>query len=85
LQTDIKRNPPEHQYFGKCIIEPRSPHSSTGTARGLLRRRIKWGRKGIVDDTEVKNIFFTQVEIDEAQIESQGRITLSELGKKSKK
>jgi hypothetical protein len=36
-----KRNPPEHQYFGKCIIEPRSPHSSTGTARGLLRRRIK--------------------------------------------
>jgi hypothetical protein len=36
-----KRNPPEHQYFGKCIIEPRSPHSSTGTARGLLRRRVK--------------------------------------------
>jgi hypothetical protein len=46
---------------------------------------INWGRKVIVDDTEVKNIFFTQVEIDEAQIESQGRIPLSELRKKFKK
>ena len=39
----------------------------------------------IVDDTDVKNIFFNQVEIDEAQIESQGRIPLSELRKKFKK
>jgi hypothetical protein len=46
---------------------------------------INWGRKLIVDDTEAKNIFFTQVEIDEAQIESQGRIRLSELRKKCKK
>ena len=46
---------------------------------------INWGRKVIVDDTEVKNIFFTRAEIDEAQIESQGRIPLSELRKKFKK
>ncbi len=46
---------------------------------------INWGRKVIVDDTEAKNIFFTQVEIDEAQIESWGRISLSELRKKFKK
>ena len=46
---------------------------------------INWGRKVIVDYTEAKNIFFTQVEIDEAQIESQGRIPLSELRKKFKK
>ena len=46
---------------------------------------ISWGRKVIVDDTEAKNIFFTQVEIDEAQIESQDRIPLSALRKKFKK
>ena len=46
---------------------------------------INWGRKVIVDDVEAKNISFTRVEIDEAQIESQGRIPLSELRKKFKK
>ena len=46
---------------------------------------INWGRKTIVDGTEAKNFFFTRVEIDEAQIESQGRIPLSELRKKVKK
>jgi hypothetical protein len=42
-------------------------------------------RKVIADDIEAKNIFFHSVEIDEAQIESQDRIPLSELWKKFKK
>ena len=46
---------------------------------------INWGRKVIVDDTEVKNIFFTRTEIDEKQINSKGRISLSELRKQFKK
>jgi acyl-CoA synthetase (AMP-forming)/AMP-acid ligase II len=46
---------------------------------------INWGRKVIVDDTEAKGIFFAQVEIDEAQFGSQGRILLSELRKKFRK
>jgi len=46
---------------------------------------INWGRKATVDETEARNIFFTQAEIDEAQIESQGRIPLSELRKNFKK
>jgi hypothetical protein len=31
---------------------------------------INWGRKVIGDNAEVKEIFFTQVEMDEVQIES---------------
>jgi hypothetical protein len=46
---------------------------------------INWGRKVIVDDTEAKGIFFAQVEIDETQFGSQGRILLSELRKKFRK
>jgi len=46
---------------------------------------INWGKKVIIDNTKVKNIFFTQVELDEAQVESWGRIPLSELRKKLKK
>ena len=40
---------------------------------------MDWGRKAVVDNTELKDIFFIQVEIDEAQIESRGLIPLSEL------
>jgi hypothetical protein len=46
---------------------------------------INWGRKAVVDNTEVRDIFFIRVEINEAQIESQGSILLSELTKKAKK
>jgi hypothetical protein len=46
---------------------------------------INWGKKVIIDDSEVKDIFFTQLEIDEAKVESWGRIALSELRKKLKK
>jgi acyl-CoA synthetase (AMP-forming)/AMP-acid ligase II len=63
------------------ILPERRKNSERVTRESI----INWGRKVIVDDTEAKNIFFTQVEIDEAQIESQGRIPLSELRKKFKK
>ena len=43
---------------------------------------INLGKKAIVDNTEVKDILFTQVEIDEAQIQSRGLIPLSELRRK---
>lgn len=46
---------------------------------------INWGRKAVVDNAEVKDIFFIQVELDEEQIESRGLIPLSELRKKFKK
>jgi hypothetical protein len=46
---------------------------------------INWGKKVIIDDSEEKDIFFTQLEIDEAKVESWGRIALSELRKKLKK
>jgi hypothetical protein len=46
---------------------------------------INWGRKAVVDHSEVKGIFFIQVELDEEQIESRGLIPLSELRKKFKK
>ena len=63
------------------ILPERRKNSERVTRESI----INWGRKVIVDDTEAKNIFFIQVEIDEAQIESQGRIPLSELRKKFKK
>jgi hypothetical protein len=46
---------------------------------------INWGRKAVVDNTEVRDIFFIRVEINEAQIESEGGVLLSELTKKFKK
>jgi hypothetical protein len=63
------------------ILPERRQNSERVTEESILN----WGRKVIVDDTEVKDIFFTQVEIDEDQIASQGRIPLSELRKKLKK
>jgi len=46
---------------------------------------INWGRKAVVDNTEVRDIFFIRVEIDETQIESQRRVLLSVLTKKVQK
>jgi hypothetical protein len=46
---------------------------------------INWGRKAVIDNTDVRDIFFIQVELNEPQIECQGRILLSELTKKVKK
>lgn len=46
---------------------------------------MNWGKKAIVDNTEVKDIFFIRVELDEAEIESSGLIPLSELRKKLKR
>lgn len=43
---------------------------------------INWGRKAVVDNTEVKDLFFVRVELDEGQIESRGVIPLSELRRK---
>jgi hypothetical protein len=63
------------------ILPERRKNSERVTRESI----INWGRKVIVDDTEAKNMFFTRVEIDEAQIESQRRIRLSELRKKCKK
>jgi len=40
------------------------------------------GKKAVVDNTEVKDLFFVRVELDEGQIESRGVIPLSELRKK---
>jgi hypothetical protein len=63
------------------ILPERRKNSERVTEESI----INWGRKVTVDDTEAKNIFFTQAEIDEAQIESQGRIPLPEFRKKFKK
>jgi hypothetical protein len=46
---------------------------------------INWGKKAVVDNSEFKDLFFIRVELDEAQIESQGLIPLSELRKKFKR
>ncbi len=46
---------------------------------------INWGRKAVVDNTELRDIFFVRVEINEAQFESQGRVLLSKLTRKVKK
>jgi len=43
---------------------------------------LNWGRKIIVDNEEAKDIFFIQVEIDEAQIEYLVLNPHSELRKK---
>lgn len=43
---------------------------------------INWGRKIIGYNKDVKNIFWTKVVIDEAQVESWGLIPLSELRKR---
>jgi len=43
------------------------------------------GKKAAVDNTEVKDLFFVRVELDEGQIESRGVIPLSELRKKFKR
>jgi len=43
---------------------------------------MNWGEKAVVDNTEVKDIFFVRVELDEGKIESRGLIPLSELRKK---
>jgi acyl-CoA synthetase (AMP-forming)/AMP-acid ligase II len=61
------------------------PERRKSSERVTRESIINWGRKAIVDDTEAKDIFFTQVEIDEAQIESQGQIPLSELRKRFRK
>ena len=42
------------------------PERRNNSERVTRESIINWGRKVIVDDTEAKNIFFTQVEIDEA-------------------
>jgi len=46
---------------------------------------MNWGKKAVVDNTEVKDIFFVRVELDEEQIDSRGLIPLSELRKKFKR
>jgi hypothetical protein len=46
---------------------------------------MNWGKKAIVDNTEFKDIFFIQVELDEGEVESSGIIPLSELRKKLKR
>jgi len=46
---------------------------------------MNWGKKAVVDNTEVRDIFFIQVELDEADIESSGIIPLSELRKRLKR
>jgi hypothetical protein len=38
---------------------------------------INYGRKAIFDNTEAKDISFTQINIDEAEIQSRGLISLS--------
>jgi hypothetical protein len=63
------------------IMPERRKHPERITQESI----INWGRKAVVDNEEVKDIFFIRVEIDEAQIESRGLIPLSELRKKLKK
>ncbi len=46
---------------------------------------INWGKKVVIDNKRVKDIFFKQVEIDDAQVESWGRIPLEELRKRLRK
>ncbi len=43
---------------------------------------INWGRKAVLDNSEVQDLFFIRVELDEKQIESRGIIPLSELRRK---
>ncbi len=43
---------------------------------------MNWGRKVIGYKKDVKNIFWTKVVIDEAQVESWGLIPLSKLRKR---
>jgi hypothetical protein len=43
---------------------------------------MNWGKKAAVDNTEVKDLFFVRVELDEAKVDSRGVIPLSELRKK---
>ena len=46
---------------------------------------MNWGKKAVVDNTEVKDIFFIRVELDEVQVDARGVIPLSELRKKFKR
>ena len=43
---------------------------------------MNWGKKAVVDNTEVKDLFFVRVELDEVKVDSRGVIPLSELRKK---
>jgi hypothetical protein len=61
------------------------PEKRKNSERVTRESILNWGRKVIVDDTEAQNISFIRVEIDEAQIDSQGRIPLPEFRKKLKK
>jgi hypothetical protein len=58
------------------------PERRKNSARITQESIINWGKKAVVDNTEFKNLFFIQVELDEAQIEARGLIPLSELRKK---
>ena len=44
---------------------------------------INLGRKAVFDNTEAKDISFTQMEIDEAQIQPRGLVSLSEFWRQS--
>ena len=58
------------------------PERRKNSARITQESIINWGKKAVVDNTEFKDLFFIRVELDEAQIEARGLITLSELRKK---
>jgi hypothetical protein len=61
------------------------PERRNDPERITLESIINWGRKAVIDNAEVRDIFFIQVEIDEAQTESRGQVLLSELRKKLRK
>jgi hypothetical protein len=58
------------------------PERRKNTERITKESILNWGKKIIDDNKEAKNIFFIQVEIDEAQIEYLGLNPHSELRKK---
>jgi hypothetical protein len=61
------------------------PERRKDTRRITHESILNWGKKAVIDNTEFKDIFFIQVELDEARIESRGLIPLSELRKKFKR